>query len=116
VDFAINNIPQIYPNASIDNFVIMPNHIHIIIFLHTFKGSSDNGRLLIAPTKEVSKNTEITISQIIKQMKRYVTKKCGYEVFQKSFYDHIIRNQHDYETKWRYIDDNPAKWVKDEYF
>lgn len=40
----------------------------------------------------------------------------GIPVWQKSFYDHIIRNEKEYLDDWRYIDDNPAKWTEDEFY
>jgi REP element-mobilizing transposase RayT len=40
----------------------------------------------------------------------------GIQVWQRGYYDHVIRNEADYQTIWRYIDDNPAKWEEDKYF
>ncbi len=57
-----------------------------------------------------------TISTIINQMKGIVTKRLGYSLWQKSFYDHIIRNEEDFQRIWQYIDENPARWQEDEYF
>ena len=37
-------------------------------------------------------------------------------LWQRSFYDHVIRNKEDYLHIWKYIDDNPAKWAEDEYY
>ena len=45
-----------------------------------------------------------------------ITKECGVSLFQKSFYDHIIRDEADYLAKWHYIDTNPARWADDDYF
>ncbi len=57
-----------------------------------------------------------TVSRIIKQMKGYVSKKIGKSVWQKSFYDHVIRNENDYLEIWQYIDSNPAKWTDDKFY
>ena len=56
------------------------------------------------------------ISRVIKQTKEYVTKQIGYTVWQKSFYDRIIRNEDEHRTRWRYIDENPARWTEDDYY
>ena len=40
----------------------------------------------------------------------------GRKIWQRSYYDHIIRNEADYLRIWQYIDTNPAKWVEDEYY
>ena len=49
------------------------------------------------------------------QMKRAVSKEAGFSVWQKSFYEHIIRNERDYPEIRQYIDSNPYKWAEDEY-
>ena len=99
---AIENIPIKYENIKLDSFVIMPNHIHIIIFIE----NPGSGRMISAPTRSV----------VIGQMKRYASKTAGFGIWQKSFYDHIIRNYRDYEEKQNYILSNPGKWVEDEYY
>ena len=55
-----------------------------------------------------------TISRVVKQMKGYVSKQIGHSVWQKSFIDHIIRNEKDYLEHYTYIDNNPLKWEEDE--
>ncbi|MCL2125358.1 MAG: hypothetical protein FWH33_05135 [Oscillospiraceae bacterium] len=98
-DNAINEIPAHYENVSIDKYVIMPNHIHLIITLC-------NGRLVIAPTN---------VSFIIQQLKRNISKQIGLSIWQKSFHDHIIRNEAEYQLIWAYIDKNPELWNDDVY-
>lgn len=93
VDEAINNIPNIYKNIAVKKHIIMPDHIHLILFIN-----QGNGRIVSAPT-------------VIAGMKRYVSKKCGFSIWQKGFYDHIIRNQEDYNEIWEYIENNPKKWL-----
>ena len=96
---AITNIPEIYPAISVDHYVIMPNHIHLLLQIH----SDDNGRAMLAPT----------VSKVIQQMKGYVTKKIGVSVWQKLFHDHVVRNQQDYAKIWEYIENNPKQWELD---
>ncbi|MBQ8859725.1 MAG: hypothetical protein IJ015_00130 [Ruminococcus sp.] len=45
-----------------------------------------------------------------------VTKEIGEPIFQRSFFDHIIRDEYDYLKHLKYIDNNPKKWHKDEYY
>ena len=104
-DSAIREIPVHYQSVSIEKYVIMPNHVHLLISINQ-AAENDNGRLIIAPT----------VSRIIKQFKSEVTKKAGFSLWQKGFYDHIIRNDADYESVWIYIDENPVKWENDEYY
>ncbi len=53
-----------------------------------------------------------TVSTVINQLKGYVSKKVGFSLWQKLYYDHIIRDEEDYNTKWQYIDNNPATWYE----
>ena len=92
VDDAIKNIENVYDNISISKHVIMPDHIHLIIKIDDDK----NGRMVSAPT-------------VVAGMKRYVSKKCGFPIWQKGFYDHVIRDQNDYNEKCEYIENNPTK-------
>ncbi|MCL2370897.1 MAG: transposase [Firmicutes bacterium] len=86
----------------IGGYVIMPNHIHIIMII----SNDDFGR---------SGTPAPTISKVVGSMKSYVAKIYG-NVWQKGFYDHIIRNQNDYDSILNYIDTNPDKRLEDEYY
>ena len=99
---SINDIPKYYPGISVDKYVIMPNHIHLLLQIH----SNNNGRTMFAPT----------IDRVIKQTKGYITKQIGFSVWQKSYYDHIVRNEQDYKEIWEYIDNNPLKWEIDRFY
>jgi putative transposase len=101
VDSGINKISSIYENVKINKYVIMPNHIHMIIVL-----CAENGQSKTIPT----------ISRIIQQFKGSISKQVGFSLWQKSFYDHIIRNQQDYEEIYEYIETNPLKWEEDKYY
>ncbi len=95
----ILNIPRLYSSIKLDKYVIMPNHVHAIF--------------IISETKENS-----NITTVIGQYKMSVTKKIREEypstvVWQRSFHDHVIRNQAGYEKIWQYIENNPLKWEED---
>ena len=92
----INNLEIRYENVKIDNYVIMPNHIHILMRIENQTGGA-------SPSP--------TISRIIQQFKGYVTKQIGESIWQKLYYDHIIRDDIDYQQIWQYIDENPTKWA-----
>lgn len=102
VDKAINDIPIYYPFVSVDKYVVIPNHIHILLRIHT----DEEGRPMVAPT----------ISTIVQQTKGIVSKQIGHSVWQKLYYDHVIRNNNDYDEIWNYIDKNPQKWKEDKFF
>jgi REP element-mobilizing transposase RayT len=98
VEKSIENIPHIYKSVTVDKYVVMPNHVHLILII-----GDTHGRALRAPT----------ISMVINQMKGYVSKQIGYSIWQKLFHDHIIRNEADFMRIWKYIDENPMNWQDD---
>ncbi len=79
----------------IDKYVIMPNHIHLIV---------------------IKSKTGKNISEDIRALKSVVSRAVGRPIWQKSFYDHIIRDEEDYLTKAEYIENNPSKWIEDELY
>lgn len=102
IDREICKIGMIYGNTVvIDHYVIMPNHIHMIIVLQ----DGMDGRPKVAPT----------ISRILQQFKGSISKQIGFSIWQKLFHDHIIRNEQDYQKIWEYIDTNPLRWQDDCY-
>ena len=96
VEQYIKNIKHIFNNVIVDEYIIMPNHIHMILI--------------------ISNINDINISRIIKQYKMYVSKMIGYSIWQKSFYEHIIRNEKEYYAIKEYIQNNIVNWHKDKYF
>ena len=99
VEQAIKNIGPHYPAISVEHYVVMPNHIHLLLQINT----DENGRPMVAPT----------ISIVVQQMKGYVTKQLGRSIWQKLFHDHVIRNENDYRIIWEYIENNPTQWEQD---
>ena len=95
VESKLKTIADIYPAATIDRYVIMPNHIHVIIVIRHPK----DGRAMLAATP--------TLSHIIQQYKGAVTKQLKEAIWQPSFYDRIIRNQEEYDEYCRYIAEKP---------
>ena len=83
--------------ASVDLYVIMPDHIHLIVRLNETINETAN------PMNQ-------TIPHIVSTFKRLCTKEIGTNVFQRSYYDHIIRDRKDYESRMKYVYDNPVKW------
>ncbi len=86
-----------YENIVVDNYCIMPDHIHLILRIEP----NIHGRIVSAPT----------VSTVVGSMKRWVSRQVGRPIWQKSFYDHGIRNQQDYDEIWEYIENNPLKYT-----
>ena len=98
IENEIYKLNTVYENIKVDKYQIMPNHIHLIIFIY----EDSNGLTQFAPT----------ISRIIKQFKGSITKQIGFSIWQKSFYDRIIRNEKEYQSVWNYIHNNPLKYLE----
>lgn len=90
-------LPSHFPEAAVDKWVVMPNHIHTIITL------SGNGHALPAIVGQYKSAVSKAIHKIAPDR----------DVWQSSFHDHIIRNQADYQRIWLYIEGNPARWNED---
>ena len=89
-----------YPSVSVDKYVIMPDHIHLLLRI------------------EGTGNPSPTLGNVIGWYKYQTTKRInqtdatqGLQVFQRSYYEHVIRNQQDYDSVWEYIENNPRKWA-----
>ncbi len=85
-----------YIGVSINKYVIMPNHIHLIVLLDNSGGHGSP-----------------PLQNIIGQLKSYTTNKYGSHLWQRSFHDHIIRDRQDCDKIWEYIDTNILKWELD---
>ena len=100
VEKAIRNIPSIYSFIQIKNYVIMPNHVHLL--LH-FK----------LPDTAQEKPT---LSTVIGQAKRFASIQAGHTLWQRSFHENIISNRAEYENAMHYIDNNPVNWPNDDFY
>ena len=102
----ILNVDKHYANVKIDKYVIMPNHIHILIRI--------TERINPFPT-----TPKYDIPNIVGKFKAAVTRNVGKafmpsaNLWQTSFHDHIVRGEQDCREIWQYIDTNPQKWTQD---
>ncbi|MBQ8868258.1 MAG: transposase [Oscillospiraceae bacterium] len=95
----------------IDKYVIMPNHIHLIVVI------DENPRAI----RESPLQKRSLISKAMGYLKMNASKQIhktihNQKVWQRSFHDHVIRDERDYLKIWNYIDSNPAKWNEDCFF
>ena len=101
----IQYINNNYKQVKIEKYVIMPDHIHLIIRL---EGKSDF---------DTDRQGCLSLRDVIKYLKSYTTreyrKRRGKkdDLWQQRYYDHIIRNDEDYNEKWQYIENNPLKYI-----
>jgi putative transposase len=107
-----------------DSYVIMPNHIHAIIFIDQFVGA--NGGLPVNEEAKGDKQERAnchsplhmkprSLSSFVSGFKSSVSRKSGFSIWQRNYYDHIIRNGKELCEFRKYIKNNPYHWVADEY-
>ncbi len=91
----------------VDKYVIMPNHIHLILLVYATDADG--------PSKSPAPANEI-VPHYVSTLKRFCHKQLGLVIFQRSYHDHVIRGERDYLKIWQYIDNNPARWKEDCFF
>ena len=99
----IKNTEMVYPGIIVEHYVIMPNHVHILLRIET----GERGPMRASGP---------TVGVIIKGIKGMTTRALGHSVWQEKFHDHVIRDENDFLNHWQYIDSNPARWAEDEYY
>jgi REP element-mobilizing transposase RayT len=125
------NTIQLRPNVVLGEFIIMPDHMHMIVTIITQIEKKENEEWIHSNPKSPSH----TIGAIIRGFKGASTKKINLflnsrtgelpfalavpaapfapnKIFQRNYYEHIIRNQRDYHRIEKYIIDNPRNWKK----
>ncbi len=103
VDLHIRELASHYKNIEIPKYVVMPNHIHILMNIES-AGSGD------------LRTARPTLQSVVRSFKTFTTREIGFSTWQDSFYEHIVRNEEDYLRIWKYIDENPAKWNEDKFY
>ncbi len=102
-----------YENVTLDKYVIMPNHIHAII---SIKHNGTTRRSFPTVSEYIQRFKTMTTKLYIDGIKDGVYPSFEKAIWQKSFYDHIIRDENEYLRICKYIDENPLKWATDEYY
>jgi REP element-mobilizing transposase RayT len=117
----LERVPEIRDECAIEQFVIMPNHLHFILALEcVMTAGGFAGGLPSAPTplaRDDGKSaSHPSISNMVQGFKGAVSRALGFSPWQRSFHDHIIRNEADYARIARYIEENPLRWEADCFF
>lgn len=112
----IESLNSFYDDIVIDNYVIMPNHIHILLRVVKPKNALEKSNLLETNGSSGTPTpTNAILPRFVSTLKRFCNKDFGMNIFQRSYHDHIIRDIDDYNAKYEYINNNPTKWELDEY-
>ena len=112
VDAVMQNIPA-HLHVTIDRYVIMPNHVHLIAVITEEDALREICESSIQSRSIMSKligYIKMNASKAIRQHYGDVT------VWQRGYYDHVIRNQEDYVALAEYIQTNPLRWELDQLY
>ena len=104
VEDCILSLPLHNDGIRLDKYVVMPNHIHLLLRFVPAEGGQSRPPL----------------QKVMQSLKSVTTRKCWEfgisKLWQRSFYDHVIRNETDYLKIWQYIEENPLRWSEDVFF
>ena len=114
-DKYIQQLNNFYDYLSIESYIIMPNHIHFLLFIQKERQTFENGQSRTPVPTNIERANSL-ISQFISTFKRFCNKEYGENIWQARFYDHIIRNHKDFENHLKYIYENPIQWYFDELY
>jgi len=116
-------LPDHYPSLEPDSMVVMPNHIYAIVFLPGPVGAG----LRPAPTPHEGSSEgrgegrRVTFSEVLRAFKSHSARRInivrgtpGAPVWQRGFYEHVVRNEADLDRIRRYIEGSPQRWAEDD--
>ena len=89
-----------------DTFVIMPNHIHLLVTIREGAGGARASPTLYDAVRAIK-------SMSTRASRPYLQTES---LWQRSYHEHVIRNETAYRQIWEYIENNPAKWAEDRYY
>jgi len=117
-----SDLPAHYPRLKLDEFVVMPNHIHGVIMLsdRITAGGDDVRTDVRAGFKPAPTNAQHGLSEIIRAFKTFSARHInesrhtsGAPVWQRNYFEHVIRDEESLNRIRQYILDNPARWQFD---
>ena len=116
VEFTWNDLVNHNGGLRLKAFVVMPNHVHGVVEIAR-AGSGPRAGLEPAPTEEMKLQG---LPEIVRQFKTFSAKRInalrhslGTPVWQRNYYEHVIRDEDDYTRIIEYITTNPQRWLED---
>ncbi|MCY4538638.1 MAG: transposase [Chloroflexi bacterium] len=117
------HVAQARTNVLLDNYVIMPNHLHGIVIIDNENDRVDCTRDLAANGKRASTLQPGSLGAIVGHFKAAVSRRAkpmgldgGRKIWQRNYYEHIIRNEKSLKEIRKYILENPARWSEDDLY
>jgi putative transposase len=120
-------IPEHFPSVELGAYVVMPNHVHGIVVIHHDESHNDVGAQQCCAPTPIGQNENPhkinvkpgSLSAIVRSFKSTVSYRINKEhnatgIWQRNYYEHIIRNEREMGNIWRYIENNPSMWAQDD--
>ena len=111
VETALKSIRLNDVTLSVDAYVIMPDHVHFVLIIAPIVGADVPG----GPQNDIPqiprKRQMQIVPRVVTWFKRFTNKSAGFDMWQRSYHDHVIRNAEEYRAICQYIADNPARWL-----
>lgn len=114
-------LPAHYPLVELDEFVVMPNHVHGILWIVGDTGKPGPVGEGLRPSPTQAKPVP-SLTELVRAFKSFSAReinklrKTTGSLWQRGFYEHIVRNDDDLHQHRTYIQNNPLKWALDEYY
>jgi REP element-mobilizing transposase RayT len=122
-------IPRHFPNVTLDAFIVMPNHVHGIIIIDAGRGEAFASECRATPVNLRENTSPLhlphgthrgSLGAIVQNFKSISARKInqmagtvGFRLWQRNYYEHIIRNEKSLEEIRQYIIENPLRWAED---
>lgn len=108
-------ISGFYPDIIVGKFIVMPNHLHAIMIIQN-GGTTQGSFPTLSLSEYIQRFKTLTTKQYIDGVKNGEYQTFDKKIWQKSYHDHIIRNEQEYQKIWKYIETNPLQWLEDFYY
>ena len=109
----ILKLEEKFPDVVVENYVVMPNHVHLLLFLDR---GGPGGHMGPPLPEIVGWYKTMTTNEYFRLVRQGVLPPLRDRLWQRSYYDHVLRNEDDYLRTCAYIENNPAKWAEDNYY
>ena len=96
-------------NVSIPKYVIMPNHIHLIVEIY----EDEKWAIHESPLRQHRSVIDKMVGFLKMNVSKKIHKTSNEKIWERSYHDHIIRGEKDYQKIWEYIDTNTIRWKED---
>ena len=99
-------LPKRFPTLRLDQYVIMPNHVHLLLTIPESAGGASSSPTIVSAVQALKSQTA-----------RLCSAAYGFKpLWQRSFHDHVVRGEADYQAIREYMENNPANWAEDRYY